>query len=311
MDDRNKQRSRRAVLALLALWLPVAASSCSIKKMAVNKVGDALAESGTTFTADDDPELIEAALPFSLKLMESLLAESPDHEGLLTSVASGFAQFSFAFVHTRGDELEARDLDAALAEWERARRLYARARDYGLRGLELRYAGLSDALTEDPVQAVAATALDDVPLLYWTAVSWAGVIVLSKDDPDAIGDLPMVDALIKRALELDESFDHGAIHNFLITYEMSVPGGAERAVARAREHFERVLELTAGELVSPFVALAENVAVSEQNRAEFEELLDRALAVDLEARPEWKLANTIYQRRARWLRAQGDHLILD
>ena len=311
MDDRNKQRSRRAVLALLALWLPVAASSCSIKKMAVNKVGDALAESGTTFTSDDDPELIEAALPFSLKLMESLLAESPEHEGLLTSVASGFTQFAFAFVHARGDELEARDLDAALAEWERARRLYARARDYGVRGLELRYAGLGAALAEDPLQAVTETGLDDLPLLYWTAVSWAGVIVLSKDDPDSIGDLPMVDALIRRALELDESFDHGAIHNFLITYEMSAPGRSEAAVERARAHFERVLELTAGELVSPFVALAENVAVSEQNRDEFDALLERALAVDLEARPEWRLANEIYQRRARWLRGQGDQLILD
>jgi len=29
--------------------------------------------SGTTYASDDDPELIEAALPFSLKLMESVL----------------------------------------------------------------------------------------------------------------------------------------------------------------------------------------------------------------------------------------------
>jgi hypothetical protein len=56
---------------------------CSIKRMAVNKLGDALAAGGTTFASDDDPELVKAAVPFSLKLMESLLAESPNHLGLL------------------------------------------------------------------------------------------------------------------------------------------------------------------------------------------------------------------------------------
>jgi len=56
---------------------------CSIKRLAVNKVGNALAGGGTTFASDDDPELVKAAVPFSLKLMESLLAENPRHEKLL------------------------------------------------------------------------------------------------------------------------------------------------------------------------------------------------------------------------------------
>ena len=68
---------RWAVLIPLALLL----SSCSIKKYAINKVGDALAGTGTTFASDDDPELIRSAVPFSLKLVESLLAENPRHEG--------------------------------------------------------------------------------------------------------------------------------------------------------------------------------------------------------------------------------------
>ena len=71
------------------LWLLVLmlASGCSIKKMAINKLGDALAGGGTTFASDDDPELIKAAVPFSLKLIESLLAESPRHRGLLLAAS--------------------------------------------------------------------------------------------------------------------------------------------------------------------------------------------------------------------------------
>jgi hypothetical protein len=34
------------------------------------------------FEGDEDPELVAAAIPFGLKLYESLLAESPKHRGL-------------------------------------------------------------------------------------------------------------------------------------------------------------------------------------------------------------------------------------
>ena len=126
---------RRMLIVLLALWLP--GVGCSIKKLAVNKVGDALSEGGSTFASDDDPELIEAALPFSLKLMESLLAASPRHEGLLEALTSGFTQYAYAFVQQKAEELEDYDLDAATIQRDRTRRLYLRARNYGLRGLNL------------------------------------------------------------------------------------------------------------------------------------------------------------------------------
>ena len=47
-------------LRLLALGLLVLlATGCSVKRFAVNKLGNALAESGTTYSADNDPELVE------------------------------------------------------------------------------------------------------------------------------------------------------------------------------------------------------------------------------------------------------------
>ena len=70
----------RALLSCLALSVVVTGCS-TIKHTAVDTLGDALAAGGTTFSADDDPQLIAAAVPFSLKLMESLLAERPDALG--------------------------------------------------------------------------------------------------------------------------------------------------------------------------------------------------------------------------------------
>ena len=75
----------------LTLGLIALSAGCSVKRVAINRLGDALATAGTTFASDDDPELVKAAAPFSLKLMESLLAESPDHTRLLSATASSFA----------------------------------------------------------------------------------------------------------------------------------------------------------------------------------------------------------------------------
>jgi predicted anti-sigma-YlaC factor YlaD len=59
------------------------------------------------------------------------------------------------------------------------------------------------------------------------------------------------------------------------------------------------------------VTLAESVSVAVQDRAEFESLLDRALAVDADAAPEYRLANLIAQRRAAWLRTRVDDLFFE
>jgi TRAP transporter T-component len=88
----NTHKLLLAGLLALALlpWLP----GCSLKRLAVNKVGNALAGSGSTFASDDDPDLVKAAVPFSVKPMENLLAENPNHKGLLlaSASASGFSQ---------------------------------------------------------------------------------------------------------------------------------------------------------------------------------------------------------------------------
>jgi predicted anti-sigma-YlaC factor YlaD len=297
-------------LLLAGFALTMLACGCSIRRMAVNKLSDALAGGGGTFASDDDPELVRAAVPFSLKLMESLLDQNPRHEGLLFATASGFTQYAFAFVQEDADELEDKDLGAAAALRARARRLYLRARNYGLRGLAVQHPGFDRALSRNPKAALAVAVKKDVPLLYWTAVSWAAAVSVSKDSPELIGDLPKVEALIDRALELDEGFDHGAIHTFLITYEMGRRGVEGDPVARARKHFDRALELSGGQMAGPFVSLAEAVSLQRQDQPEFKSMLARALAIDADAKPESRLSNLIMQRRARWLLARTDELFL-
>ena len=298
------------LLCLTTLCLAVIGPGCSVKRMAVNKVGDALAGSGTTFASDDDPELVKAAVPFSLKLMESLLSENPRHQGLLLASCSGFTEYAYAFVQEDADETEDKDLAAAEEMRGRARRLYLRAHNYGLRGLEVRHNGFEKALRANPKSAVAVATAKDVPLLYWTALSWAAAISLSKDNPDLIAEMPLVEAMMERALALDEAFDYGAIHTYFITYEMSRSGGTGDPAARSRQHFERALALSGGQQAGPMVSFAEAVCVQKQDLKQFESLLRQALAINPDLKPEWRLANLVMQRRAKWLLSRTDQLFL-
>jgi len=301
----------RPVLLFVALipWL-YASTGCSVRRMAVNQLGNALAQSGATFASDEDPELIRQAVPFSLKLVESLLAESPRHPGLLLAATRGFTQYAYAFVQQDADEWEDRDLATATELRRRARQLYLRARDYGMRAMEVRHPGFTTALRDHPQTTVAGLRTRDVPVMYWTSVAWAAAMALGKDDPELVADLPLVDVLIGRALELDEAYGQGALRTFMIVFETVRTSGTGDPLVRASAQFERARQLTGGQLAGPLVSMAENVSVRKQDLAQFQALLRQALAIEPGARPEWRLENLIMQRRARWLLERADQLFL-
>jgi len=273
-------------------------------------MADAASSGGDVFARDDDPELVRDAVPFALKAMESLLESSPDHKGLLTALCKGFTQYAVAFV--REDAEEAEDPAVRRAGMDRARRLFLRAKEYGVRGLSVGREGFAAALSGDPVGTSARVGAEDVPLLYWTGAAWSLAVSTSPDDPSLLADLPRIEALMRRALALDERYDAGAIHEFFVAFEGGRPEAMGGSVARARHHMERAMALSGGKRVSPLVTFAGTVSVRTQDRKEFLDLLDRALAFDARAlAPEHRLSNLVSQRRARWLKGRVDELFLD
>jgi predicted anti-sigma-YlaC factor YlaD len=145
----------------------------------------------------------------------------------------------------------------------------------------------------------------DIEVLYWTAAAWGAEMALS---PEAAIDLPVVRALLERCLALDETWRKGALHEAMISVESlgtSLGGSAERA----RAHFARAVELQQGLSPGPYVSLAMGLSVPNQDRAEFERLLNDALAIDPEQDPGNRLVTLITQERARTLLAEADRYI--
>ena len=303
---RSSPRERRPSLTALVIGAVLASGGCSIKTLAVNALGDALAEGASVYASDEDPELVREALPFNLKTIETLLQSSPQNRGLLLNACSTFTSYAAGFIAADAEVAEWRDFDYAAADTLkiRARKMYVRARNYCL---ELDHAGISDRLRQDPDPAVVVFDVEDVETLYWLGASWGLAIGIGLDQPELSADIPAVRALMNRALTLDEDYDRGALHSAFITLE-SVPEALGGSPVRAREHFHRAVELSGGLDASPYVSLASGVAVATQNRAEFASLLESALAIDSDADESIRLANIVAQRRAELLLDHIDEL---
>lgn len=308
-----KYSIRQRVTAAAALCIAgLIVAGCSVKGLAIRQLGAALSEgTGGAFAEEGDLKFAGEAIPFSLKLVESLLHAQPDNADLLLAAASGFTQYAYVWVQQPADFLEAENFSAAQVERGRARAFYWRAHRYARRALDVKHPKFAATFDRDPVAGAAFVPKRDVPLLYWAAASLGATVSLSKTDPDMIARQPQIEALLDRASALHPDWEQGALHEMHMAYETARPGAGAAGVTRTREHFAKAVELQQGRRASPFVSLAESIAVQEQNRAEFIALLNRALAIDPDAVPGNRLANLANHERARWLLARVDELFLE
>ena len=292
--------------ALLAA-AAVVASGCSVKRMGLARMADAISATSSTFAVDNDPEFIRLAAPSSLKMVEMLLQEQPRHHGLLSTACSGFTQYSYAFLQTDSEGTDPANIGAVRDLRGRAGRMYDRAREYCLRALDVHVQGLRSALMAGKAEVLRGTGKADVPALYWLGASWGGSLSLSENPLARLAEIRVLRAVLERALELDAGWESGAIHEAMIALEGLPPllGGS---AARARAHFDQSLKLSEGQSAFAYVTLATSVAQPAKDRAEFERLIRAALAIDVAKRPSLRLANLIAQKRARYLMSRIDRL---
>jgi predicted anti-sigma-YlaC factor YlaD len=293
------------IIGLLIFSILVFSSGCSLQKVVTGNISRLFSVQGDgalAFTGEDDPELVGEALPFILKMLEALLQSSPKDEELLLTTGKTFALYAYAFVQLPASQLPDEQFDKKLFMTMRTKKLFLRAKQYILRALDQRYPNFSDFLkAENWEDIIAKTQKKDVPYLYWAGLSSMGAFTADSFDVELMITLPRIIKLIFRVYELDEEYDNGGVHEVLISYYGSMPkelGGDEK---KARAHYQKAIDRVGKIKASPYVALASSVSVNTQNKAEFKSLLTKALTVDIDAAPEYRLANILAQRRAKWL----------
>ena len=239
----------------------------------------------------NDPALIESGVPAWLLLVDGLISQSPEDEDLLAVGAQIFALYGSRF-----------ETDAS-----RMAGLTGKARDYGRRAICLAHppACAWRGLPYDVfVGELGEVGNRDIDYLYAYSVSWLSYLDATSEDWSAVAELPWVEAALERTLELDESYEQGALHGYLgILNSLRPPAlGGQPDVARA--HFERAIELSGGRDLSVKVEYARRHARLVFDRELHDRLLMEVLAAPVEV-PGYTLFNVLAQREARELLASS------
>ena len=323
---------KKTLIILTILILALLISACSINRVAVRALGSALsgAGGGDLFTGDNDPELIGDALPFALKIYEALISQDPKNTDLLLTAGTGFVSYANAFVHTPASMLPDEMYKQQKEMYFRAKNLYMRGKNYALASLDSQNKGFKAALEEGDIETVYSL-LDkkDLSALYWAGAGWMGAISMDLFDFQTTLESYKAVALMVKALDLDETYGQGSVHEFLITLYGSMPENmmfrpydpdkgdivrdtlagyynthspeSKTAKEKALHHFNRSLELSAGQKASVYVSYATAFSKKNETPEEYISMLKKALEIDPDAVPENRLMNILSQRKARYL----------
>lgn len=310
----KKTTITRTSQILFVLLLLMSTWSCSIKKMALNQVANALtsSEGGNVFTSDNDPEFIADALPFAIKMYESLLMSMPSHSALRLQTGSLYVMYANAFLQSPAELLPDEQHLQKDQMMKRAKNLYLRGRDMLLNGLDAKYPGFLQALHEKAYdKAKNMIMLEDIDHLYWSGAGWLGAFAIDPFDMKLGITLPQASALMERVRELKSDYGSGSIDDFYVLYYGALPDYMGGSAAKSREHFEKALAASQGHSGSPYLSLATTVLVNEQKKDEFLSMLDHVLTIDPDKDPDNRLLHVINRRRALWLKEHVDYFFLD
>jgi hypothetical protein len=277
--------ARFALLRGLAVVVAAAALSGCVVRLIGVKAGETLS---AAILNQSDPELVGSGMPAYLLILDGLISQHPENPALLSAGAQLFALYGSRF-----------------ATAERAVTLTDKARRYGQKALCLVHEPACHWRSTDYDGLLAELKkvdLKSIGPLYSYAVGWLANLQATSSDWTAVAELPWVQAVLERTLELDETYEHGAVHGYLGILDSLRPPALGGKPDIAQQHFERAIELSEGRDLSIKVEYARRYARLVFDQELHDRLLTEVLNAPVEA-PGFTLFNVLAKQEAQTLLA--------
>jgi len=281
-------RRRDGVFAGVVAAVVLGLGGCG-NEMLVRAMVPVLENTANAARERSDLATVGAGLPANLMLLDGLIRTSPKNSDILGLGAYLYFGYALGFVEMQDPKL--------------ASQYYAIGRDYGLRALDHRIAfrnGRAGDLAAFKKGLLALTK-KDMPALAWTGANWGRWLSLNLDSAAAIADMPRVEALLDRMLELDPNYQRGLPHALRGAYDALRPELFGGSPARAREHFEAAARISDRKMLLYLVFYAESYCRQVLDEQCFVSLLNEVVAAPDSILPEARLLNEIGRERARKL----------
>ena len=114
--------------------------------------------------------------------------------------------------------------------------------------------------------------------------------------------------MLENAISLKPDWENGSLSAAMMSVYLNDLSGDKNAQKTALSYFDLAEKQSKGLNASIYVTLAENYAVSKQNKKLFIELLDKAISIDVNEDKNLKQSNKLSQSRAKWLKSRVDDL---
>jgi len=268
---------------LISLLLLISATGCAPLNFATMT---------TNLNRQTDLDLVCEGAPAYLLLLDSLVAGDPNNTQLLLGGVQAYTSYAGAV--------------GECGRAERAAAMGVKARDYGLSLLRQETGITPEMSLPELSAALAKTDKGEIGPIFWGGYGWALWISQQNGAPAALVDLPKIELLMERVVDLDDTYYRGGAHLFLGIYHGSRPQLYGGKPELARQHFEKTLANNHRTFLPVQVAYAEYYAKPLFDRELYQKLLEEVLAFDLSTAPELSLSNQVAQRQARRLLTKID-----
>jgi hypothetical protein len=298
-------RALRSVLTLsLAICSAAALPGCNrIAANATARVAEAGAEGINGFW---DYEIFGDAVPGALLQSEALVRSSPDNEDLLLGLAKSYVSYAYGWVQDDWERADDKgDFENADRIEARVKLLYQRAAQLSLRAVHNRDAAgkLREKLKARDLPALAAylrqefTDKEDAAALYYAGLSWGSEMANSGGSVAELADAPVARALLERSVELDPGYADAGGLGVLGTVEASFPALFGGSPDKAKNYYDRALEVCHRRNHLILLSYAKTYAVMVQDRELFLKLLNEILNAPDQG-SDIRMANKVARHRA-------------
>lgn len=286
-----------AVKLCLVLSVAMLTGCAGIVQKASDRVAAQLQEA---ILSNDDPATVGEALPAYLLLLDGLIAGQKPGEvgnaGTLIATSKLYSAYAGNFVAN---------------DKPRSRRLADRAMRYAKQAVCLNDTPLCAAMDQD-VDSFTRILVDnrDIDGLYALASAWTSLVQADTDDWGGIADLPKIEQLFLRVVELDQghlqgqAYEQGQAFVYLGVLNSLRPEAVGGKPEQGRKFFEEAIKQSGGKNLYAKTLMAEYYARLVFDQELHDRLLDEVLAADPVA-PQLTLINRLAQQRAAALRESG------
>lgn len=278
------------VTSLLCLSL----SGCfSSQQLIQDKAAGLFREISLAANRQSDPALVRQGLPSFLLTIDGMIQANPENQDLLLAAAQAYSSYASLLEED---------------ESSRSAQLIQKAKIYALKALDLDplFKGTLDSSLDPFQKPIKEADSSRVPLLFWVGSIWGTWIAQGPDPVEGMADLPKVEALMDRVLQLDPGFYYGGPHLFKGILLSARPVQFGGNLEKAAFHFQQALLLSKDKFLMTSIYYAQYYARQRLDRDLFIRTLNKVLAIPADSEPDLTLINTLAHQKAKKLLSQVD-----